>query len=137
MWRSWANCAWVRTGSRTSPVLQPLPMSLTESPRGITASTSTGSGSSGPVITEPTWISSTVIGDLLKVREGSTLITDQSHLRAHAEWRVSDPRYSIQRIQEKLVGLLVSRLDMPWVILFEQATRPDAFARSFESTIGG
>jgi hypothetical protein len=42
-------------------------MSLTESPRGINASTSTGSGSNGPVITEPTWISSTVIVDLFKV----------------------------------------------------------------------
>ena len=60
--RSWANCAGVRTGSRTSPVLQPLPISLMESPSGTTASTSTGSGRSGPVITEPTWISSTVMG---------------------------------------------------------------------------
>jgi len=56
--RSWASCDGESTGSRTKPVLQPLPISLMESPSGTIASTSTGSGKSGPVITDPTWISS-------------------------------------------------------------------------------
>ena len=51
----------VRTGSRTRPVLHPLPINLMESPSATIDRTSTGSGSSGPLITEPTWISSIVM----------------------------------------------------------------------------
>ncbi len=76
-------------GIAHQPRLAALADQLDRSPRGTTASTSTGSGNNGPVITEPTWISSTVIGDLLHAREDSTLIPNQSHFRDQAAWKAT------------------------------------------------